>query len=110
MEIGDFLIVIKNGCTYTSYRNMAEYMRLTKWVNDCNGRGYNHEKYLPKENKTYRIVAKARHGDENKDYDGGSRIMLYGIEDMDTGKQYIINENGVVYCPFAMFDLKDFEI
>lgn len=102
MEIGDFLIVTNKGHAYTSYKNMAEYMGLTKWVN------YN-EKSLLKENKTYRVIAKARHGDEDKDFNG-TRIMLYGIEDMDTGKQYIISEHGVMRCPFAMFNEKDFNI
>ena len=106
IDIGSNVKVIRPGSTYSTYKAMAKHMGLTKWVNSEGVWDY-----LPKKDRTYRVIAKARHGDDNTEgVRYNIKVMLYGIEDIDTGMQYVIGKRGVIECPIDLFTMEDFEI
>ncbi len=112
MEIGNQVRVIHTGASYTTYDSMAKYMKFTRWD----------FKKIPSKERTYKIIAMARHGEEIHSliYNDKERIifgsaldkrtMICGIQDIENGNQYMIGIHGLEVCPVYTFTMEDFEI
>ena len=110
MKVGDKVKVKNTGNTYSTYAAMAKHMGLTRWV--CGEDFF--DRRLPSKLRTYRIINMAMHGSEN--FNGKTpkhykKTILCGIEDIDSGEQYIIGIKGLQeYPPIDEFTIEDFEI
>jgi hypothetical protein len=95
MKSGDIVKIINCHKCYDFYKSWAKDNGLTRWTTGCPQEG--HKK------GEWKIIVMAPHGKHDK--------TLYGIEEINTGKQFIMSYNGIKLLREASFLEEDlFEI
>jgi hypothetical protein len=109
-KIGDTVEVIDAGYVYSSYYDMVEYMKLKNWQSGLSI--YNNT--FP--DSAFEIIALAIHGEPKK----GREVVkpsyynywVAGIEDLKSGKQYVIGVKGLrkIFVPIDFISEKEMEV
>ena len=94
IQVGDTVLIHNTGAIYGSYDVMASVMGLTNWSRSS---------YYNSKDTLCRVLVKCQHLYRS------DKCMLLGVENIETGVQFIIGETGVKFhsrnlVPQHLFD------